>query len=478
MGEHFGIPVPHLSHQLNALIQFLLTTPILLISYQFYSRGLITVIKTKAANMDTLIAIGTGSAYFYSMFESIRIWIVPNSIKSPDFYFETAGLLLTFILLGKWLEAAAKGKTSKGIQAILALQSKTATVIRNDQEIEIPVEDVVINDHVIVKPGEKIPVDGVVIKGYSSVDESMITGESIPVEKTTGDKVTGATINKTGTFRFKAERIGMETTLSQIVKLVEEAQGSKAPIQKLADQVAAYFVPAVIFIALLASFIWLFTGAKLTFVMMVFIAVLIISCPCALGLATPTAVMMATGLGAKNGILIKSAEALQMLEKVDTVVFDKTGTLTKGDQKVKDIVPFGNYFEEKIIRYAVSLEKTSEHPLAEAIISKANESGIEPEKIEHFEAKPGMGVTGILEDKKINLGNRKLFEELSFSLSDYEDEIVKYENEGKTVMILGIGDEIAGIISVADTLKTDAQNTVTALSRMGKEVYMITESPE
>jgi len=471
MGEHIGIPVSNLSLKTNALFQFLLTTPIIIAGYQFYTNGILTLFRTKTANMDTLVAIGTGTAYLYSLYNGFSIWIFNQKAL---LYFEVAGLLVTFILLGKWLEALARGRTSKAIQELLSLQPKTATVIRNNSEITISVDEVAVDDQVIVKPGERIPVDGIVIEGYSAVDESMLTGESLPAEKSPGDHVIGATINKTGTFTFLAKKIGKDTALAQIIELVEKAQGSKAPIQKLADRVSAYFVPTVIIIAILASVIWLIVGMEINFVLSIFVAVLIISCPCALGLATPTAVIVATGLGAKKGILFKSAEALQSMHKIDSIVFDKTGTLTKGELHVKEIISLSTETKEEVMKYAASLEKTSEHPLAEAILKEAEEMGVGLEKVEEFNASPGKGVTGKIGDINITLGNRKLFEEMNISLSDFEDRLEKLESQGKTVVIIGVNGEVIGAITIADNVKVSSRETISELLKMGIEVAMIT----
>ena len=359
MGPHIGLPIGAFFETHLALIQFILTTPIMLIGYQFFTRGITAVIKTKTATMDTLVAIGTGAAYIYSLFVSIMIWTGNPNFSNDLLYYEVAGILIAFILLGKYLEAVAKGKTSEAIKKLMGLQAKTATVIRKGKEETIPVEEVVVGDIILVKPGQKIPVDGVLVEGHSSVDESMITGESIPVEKSKGSKVIGSTINKTGSFKFKATKIGKDTALAQIVKLVEQAQGSKAPIQELADKISAYFVPIVMIIAVVATIIWASLGFGFLFSFTIFVAVLIIACPCALGLATPTAVMVGTGLGAEHGILIKSATALQTAHKVNTIVFDKTGTLTKGEPKVTDVIALGKVKQDDVLKYAAMVEKDS-----------------------------------------------------------------------------------------------------------------------
>lgn len=475
MGGHLGLPMDKISLKTNALIQLLLTTPIIIAGYQFYTKGFLAVIRTKSANMDTLVAMGTGAAYIYSLFNSIQIWLFS---RETHVYYEVAGLLITFILLGRWLEALAKKRTSNSLKTLLGLQTRTATVLRENIESQIPVEEVLIGDLVIVKPGEKIPVDGIVKEGYSSVDESMITGESIPVEKIKASPVTGGTINKTGTFTFEARRVGCDTSLARIISLVEQAQASKAPIQKVADLVASYFVPIVIIIAFISAIIWLVQGKEMSFALMIFISVLIISCPCALGLATPTAVMVATGLGAQKGILFKNAEALQMMQKIDTLVFDKTGTLTKGDLEVKDIISLSKNSEIEILQYAASIENVSEHPLAEAILKKAVDRNCTIEKIEEFEALPGMGVTGKIGGKKILLGNRKLFQKNGIQIDSIENKLSEFENQGKTVMILGIDDLIDALITVSDSIKPDAPEMVAKLGIMNKELYMITGDNE
>ncbi|RMF54616.1 copper-translocating P-type ATPase [Candidatus Woesearchaeota archaeon] len=474
MAPHIGISIPEFFEKNMALIQFILTTPILLVGHQFYTRGFLAVVKTKSATMDTLVAVGTGAAYLYSLFVSIMIWLGNKGFGNDQLYFEVAGILITFILLGKYLEAVAKGKTSQAIKKLLSLQAKTAVVVRGGKEVEIPIEEVVVGDIVLVKPGEKIPVDGIIIDGCSSVDESMITGESIPVEKTKGDKVIGATINKAGSFRFKATKVGSDTALAQIIKLVEEAQGSKAPIQALADKISAYFVPTVVVIALLSFFAWLLLGFGFGFALTAFVAVLIIACPCALGLATPTAVMVGTGLGAEHGILIKSASALQTAHKLDTVVFDKTGTLTQGKPKVTDIIPFGKLSADELIKYAAIIEKRSEHPLGEAIVAEAKQKNIKVSDAESFLSVTGKGVKARFEGKTLLLGNRSLMAESKISVQEHEERIKSLEQEGKTVMIIAINNKVAGLIAVADTLKEHSKEAVKELQRMGKEVIMIT----
>jgi len=457
-----------------ALIQLALATPVILAGSVFYSRGILALAKTKTATMDTLVAIGTGTAYIYSIIISIFIWLGKPGYTEMDLYYEVAALLIAFILLGKYLEANAKGKTSEAIKKLLGLQAKTAIVIRNKKEIEIPIEEVQVNDILLVKPGQKIPVDGIIIKGYSAVDESMITGESIPVEKKMGDKVIGATINKTGSFTFKATKVGSETALAQIIKLVEQAQSSKAPIQKLADTISAYFVPTVVAISIISLITWLSLGHTIGFALTTFVAVLIIACPCALGLATPTAIMMGTAIAAEHGILIKSAEALQNAQHIQTFVFDKTGTLTKGKPEVTDIIAKSKFSQSDILKYAASLEKTSEHPLGESIVKKAQQQKIKLLEPTHFKAIIGKGLQAQINKQKILIGNRKILHDQNIAYHIYETELQQLEAQGKTVMILAIDRKIAGFIAVADTIKDSAKTMVEQLRKLGKEVIMIT----
>ncbi len=474
MGPHFGLALPGFILKNMALIQLLLTTPILMAGSQFYSRGILSLIKTGAATMDTLVAVGTGAAYIYSVFTSVAIWTGSGHYGRGDLYFEVAGLLITFILLGKWLEALARGRTSEAIKELMGLQPRTALVIREEEEVEIPVAEVEEGDVVIVKPGEKIPVDGRVIEGHSSVDESMITGESLPVEKRAGSEVIGATINKLGSFTFKVTRVGRDTALFQIIKLVEEAQGSKAPVQELADKISAYFVPAVVGIALAAFALWLLVGQPFIFALTIFIAVLIIACPCALGLATPTAVMVGTGLGARYGILIKTAGALQKACRVDTVVFDKTGTVTRGEPEVTDLISFSGGDDKELLKLAAGLENMSEHPLAEAIIKRGEKEGVLIPKVENFQARPGRGVEGRIEGAEVVMGNRRLMEEKRVAVAGAEDDISRLEKEGKTVMLLSKEEKLLGLVVAADTLKDFSREAVQELHRMGKKVLMIT----
>lgn len=463
--EWFGIMIPD-----KNIILLLLATPVQFVAgYRFY-KGALLSLKAKSASMDTLIAIGTSAAYFYSLF--VILFPGVNGLGG-EVYFETSAVLITFILLGKWLEAVTKGKASDAIKKLMGLQPKTATVIRNGKEMQIQIKNVMVGDMVVVKPGQKIPVDGIVVEGLSSVDESMITGESIPIEKKKNDKVIGGTFNKHGSFKFKATKVGRNMVLSQIIKMVEDAQGSKAPIQRLADKVSSYFVPAVMLIAIISFSAWYFVfGQAFVFSLGIFIAVLIIACPCALGLATPTAIIVGTGKGAENGILIKGAEALENAHKITTVVFDKTGTLTKGKPEVTDILATDKLNKKDILKYAAIAEKDSEHPLAEAINNKVKEEKLKIPAAEHFKAIPGYGIAAKY-GKDILLGNRKLMEKYKIRIEN-EEEINRLENEGKTVMILALNRKTVGLIAVADTLKEFSKKAVEKLHKMGKEVIMIT----
>ena len=474
MAQNFNLPIHMFIEQNMAVIQFILTTPIIIAGHQFFTRGFYAVVRNKSATMDTLVAIGTGTAYVYSIFVSIMIFSGNTNYSHDQLYYEIAGILIAFILLGRYLEAVAKGRTSQAIKKLLGLQAKTAIVLRNKKEMEISLEDVRLGDIVIVKPGQKVPVDGIIIEGHSSVDESMVTGESIPVEKKTGDSVVGATINKTGAFKFKAAKIGSDTFLAQIIKLVEEAQGSKAPIQHLADLISAYFVPAVIIVAILSSLIWYLLGNGFLFSLTIFVAVLIIACPCALGLATPTAVMVGTGLGAEKGILIKSAEALQKASKLDVIIFDKTGTLTKGEPKVTDIVKLNKLNENEILKLGAIVEKRSEHPLAEAIVNAAKSKKISVPDPKHFLSITGKGVEMEFNKKRYYLGNRRLMNDKKINIKRFEESIQKLENDGKTVMMLSDENDVLGLIAVADTLKEYSKDAVSILQKRGLDVIMIT----
>ena len=462
---------------MNLYVQFILTLPIqFYVGAQFY-KGFWAALKNKSADMNSLIAIGTSAAFIYSAIVTFLPSILGQSIEKAVYY-DTAAIIITLIILGRYLEAIAKSHTSDAIRKLIGLQAKTARVIRNRKEIVIPINEVVTGDIIIIKPGEKIPVDGIIMDGNTSVDESMITGESIPVEKRKGDIVIGATINKHGSFKFKATKVGKDTMLAQIIKLVEDAQSSKAPIQRLADKVSGIFVPIVVVISILTFIIWYFFGPApaFTFALVNFVSVLIIACPCALGLATPTAIMVGTGKGAEYGILIKNAEALETAHKVNTIIFDKTGTLTKGKPEVTDVIDITKNFNT--LKYAALLEKSSEHPLADAIVNKAKERRIKLGKISGFKAIPGHGVKGKYQGKSILLGNRKLMKDNKININKYENSIKKLEEEGKTVVILSVNKKLIGFIGVADTIKENARDTVRRLQRMKRQVVMMTGDNE
>lgn len=462
-------------------ISLLLALPVQFVLGAGFYKGAWSSLKMKTCNMDSLIAIGTSTAIFYSLFEFIRYVVTTGSVwapmgaKIPDLYFEVSVFLITFVLMGKWLEARAKGKTSDAIKKLMGLQAKTARVKRGEQTVDIAVEQVAHGDVVVVRPGEKVPVDGVITKGSSSIDESMLTGESIPVEKKEGDTVIGSTLNKNGSFEFTATKVGSETALAQIIRLIEDAQGSKAPIQAHADRISAWFVPAVIGIAVLAFVVWyFFLGASLSFALLAFVSVIVIACPCALGLGTPTAVMVGTGKGAEHGILIKGGEPLEATSHVNAVVFDKTGTLTKGKPEVTDIVSLSDMDEEELLAIAGSLEKTSEHPLAESIHAYAVEEGAGIRDANNFRAIPGHGVAGEIGGTEYFLGNRKLMDQLGLDLTKAERKLQRLEEGGKTAMLLACKERILGIIAAADVLKDTSLEAVQQLGKMNIQVYMIT----
>jgi Cu+-exporting ATPase len=465
------------------LLLFLLATPVHFIVGHDFFIGAYKALRNRNPNMDVLVAIGTSAAYFYS--------VAVTFTGVGSLYYTTAVSLMTFLILGRLLEAIAKGRTSAAIKKLMGLRAKTARIVRDGEEIEIPTEDVQVGDIVVVRPGEKIPVDGIVVEGYSGVDEKVITGESIPVEKKAGDEVVGATMNKTGMLKFKATKVGADTVLAQIIKLVEDALGSKAPIQTLVDAVAARFVPAVMVIATLSFLMWYFLGMGFIFALTIFIAVLIIACPCAMGLATPTAIMVGVGKGAENGILIKSGEALETVHKLQAIVFDKTGTLTKGEPEVTDIVTFTNlmnsprleqkfrnFNEKQLLQLAAVAEKNSEHPLGEAIVKRAIEKEIKVEDPEFFNALPGHGVEVKYKGKEILLGNRKLMKKNKIDMKFFEERMKSLEEDGKTAMLLAVDKKVAGIIAVADTLMEYSFEAVMTLQKMGLEVIMITGDNE
>ncbi|MBN1288116.1 MAG: copper-translocating P-type ATPase [Actinobacteria bacterium] len=463
-------------------VSFILATPVQFIAGAGFYRGAWSSFRMKTFNMDSLIAIGTSTAYFYSLANLVS-YVVSNKtvlgmdgMMVPGMYFETSAFLITFVLLGKWMEARAKGRTSDAIRKLMGMRAKTARVIREGATVDIPIDDVVHGDTVLVRPGEKVPVDGIITRGSSSIDESMVTGESIPVEKHAGDTVIGVTMNRAGSFEFEATKIGSETMLSQIIRLIEDAQGSKAPIQGFADRVAAKFVPAVLSIAAVTFTVWFFfLGASLAYALMAFTSVIVIACPCALGLATPTAIMVGTGKGAEYGVLIKGGEPLEIAEKIDTIVFDKTGTLTTGEPVVTDILTFNGFKESDVLRISASLERSSEHPLAEAVYGYAGESSVELDDVSGFEAVPGYGVKGTVIDETYYFGNRKLITDIvGLNLNVVIEEISKLEQEGKTVMILSGRQRVIGAVAVADTVKETSRDAVARLREMGIDIYMIT----
>jgi len=464
-----GIDV-HFLH--NAYFQLIIATPVqFIIGYRFYKNAYYAL-RAKSANMDVLIAMGTSAAYFYSLYNVFFQTDTMGGMK--DLYFESAAVIITLILLGKYLEAVAKGKTSDAIKKLIGLQAKTARVIRNDAEVDIPIEEVEIGDIVVVRPGEKVPVDGVITEGDSSIDESMLTGESLPVEKKQGDFVYGATINKFGTFKFKATKVGKDTVLSQIVKMVEEAQGSKAPIQKIADQVSGVFVPVVVGIAIVTFLGWYFIAGEITKAIVSAVSVLVIACPCSLGLATPTAIMVGTGKGAQSGILIKGGEYLETAYKLDAVVLDKTGTITKGKPEVTDVIELGGSVQKDLLRIAAIAEKRSEHPLGVAIYESGRSSSGDIPDPERFEAVPGRGVIAEIEGRLVLIGTRRLMQENNIDVGGIEPELAKLENDGKTAMLMAIDSKLEAIIAVADTLKESSREAIEELKEMGIDVYMIT----
>ena len=457
-----GIEIPYSSY-----ILFLLATPVqFIVGWDIY-KSAFSALRNKSANMDSLIAIGTSAAYFYSVYV---IFFQPMENQ----YFEAAAILITFVILGRYLEAIAKGKTSEAIKKLMNLSPKIATVIRNGKEQKISIDEVIVGDIIIVKPGEKVPVDGIIIEGQSAIDESMITGESMPVEKNKNDLVIGATINKHGSFKFKATKVGANSTLAQIIKLIEDAQGKKAPIQRFADKISSYFVPAVIAIAVIAFSIWYFiVGQTFSFALIIAVSILVIACPCALGLATPTAIMVGTGKGAEKGILIKGGDALETAHKLYAIVFDKTGTLTQGKPEVTNIITLGKVNENELLRLAASIEKNSEHPLAQAVVNKAIEKKLKLDDIKSFKAIPGQGVEGILKGKKIIVSKPEYAKNI-INIKVVENNIKELEEDGKTVVVLIYDRKVYGCIAIADTIREDSIQAVKDLQREMIFVYMIT----
>lgn len=476
MGHMVGLPLPNiLNPDLNPLnfviAQLALTIPVIVMGYKFYKVGFRTLIK-RNPNMDSLIAIGTAAAFIYGIYAFIKI-VGGEDHFVHQLYFESAAVIITLITLGKYFEARSKGKTSEAIKKLMGLTPKNALVERDGKEIVIPIEDVVVGDIIIVRPGERMPVDGVVVSGNTSVDESMLTGESIPVEKGVGDKIVGASINKFGSIKYRATKVGSDTVLAQIIKLVEEAQGSKAPISKLADVISGYFVPIVIILAIISSVLWFIFKKDLEFALTIFISVLVIACPCALGLATPTAIMVGTGKGAENGVLIKSGEALETAHKIDVIVFDKTGTITEGKPVVTDIIT-ETLKEDELLAIAASSEKASEHPLGEAIVNEATKRGLELKEVSSFRAIPGAGIAVEIEDMDVLLGNLKLMNDNNINLNSFENHARELADMGKTPMYIAINKKIAGIIAVSDVVKENSKLAISKLQQMGIKVAMIT----
>ena len=488
LSDIFKFSMPAIIEENALIIQFALSTLVIFAGRSIWKTGLLGIVKLNPG-MDSLIFLGTAVAYFYSLFISATKIFNFSTQFSGYLYYDSAAFILIFILLGRYLESLTKGRTSEAIKKLINLGAKEATIIKNGKEIKIPIEKVAIGDIVLVKPGEKIPVDGLITEGYSSVDEKVITGEGLPIEKKKGDLVIGATVNQTGILRFKAEKVGGDTILAQIVRIVEESLGSKAKYQVLADKIAYYFVPLVIIIALAAFTFWIIAGQTVVFAVSVMITVMIIACPCALGLATPTAIVMGTGLAAQRGILIKDVNALEKAQKLNIVVFDKTGTLTKGEPVVTDVIVNGkekiengnvetrhaaSKEDREILRIAASVEKNSEHPLAQAIVEKAKDENIELQKVDKFKVIPGKGVIATMASKNVFLGTKKLMLENDLDVSSIDKELEKLENQGKTVVILAQEKDILGLIAIADTLKDHAKETVESLHKLKKKVFIIT----
>ena len=467
--------VPKVLH--HPWLQLALTTPVEFWCGGSFFRNAWKSLKRRTATMDTLIALGTGTAYFYSLFVTLFPDLFISQGLEIHVYYEVAALVVTLILLGRFLEHRARGKTSEAIHKLMGMQAKTARVIRGGLEMDVPIDEVIVNDLILVRPGEKIPVDGKVVDGNSTVDEAMVTGESVAVRKQLGDEVIGATINKTGSFKFKATRVGKDTFLAQIVKLVQEAQGSKAPIQRLADQVTGWFVPTVILIAIFTFIIWFSITGNFTLAMMTMVGVLIIACPCALGLATPTSVMVGTGKGAENGILIKSAESLELAHKINTIVLDKTGTLTQGKPTVTDFVTIkgtANGNELQLLKLAASVEQNSEHPLGEAVVNYTINQAVSLADVKNFLAIVGSGVQGIVYDNLVQVGTQRWFTELGIDTDILKPHQSRWEGEGKTVIWLAVNGNLEAIMAIADGLKPSSLTAVKALQKLGLEVVMLT----
>ena len=473
-----GLPIPFIPMWLHhPLLQLVLTTPVLFWAGRSFYINAWKALKRHTATMDTLVAIGTGAAYLYSLFPTFSPqWFISQGLK-PDVYFEAASVIVALLLLGRLLENRAKGQTSEAIRSLMGLQAKTARVIRNGREVDIPIAEVVLEDVILVRPGEKIPVDGEIIDGSSTIDEAMVTGESVPVKKQPGDEVIGATINKTGSFKFRATRVGKDTFLAQIVKLVQQAQGSKAPIQRLADRVTGLFVPVVIAIAIATFVIWYNIMGNVTMALITTVGVLIIACPCALGLATPTSIMVGTGKGAENGILIKGADSLELAHKLQTVVLDKTGTITQGKPTVTEFITINgtaNGNELKLLRLAASVERNSEHPLAEAVVQYAQSQGVELTDSREFEAHAGSGVQGYVSNQWVQIGTHRWMNELGIDTSSLQQPWDRLEYLGKTVIWIAVNGKVEGIMGIADAVKPSSVVAIRTLQKMGLEVVMLT----
>lgn len=466
------VPIPALPWFTWGVWLFIIVTPVQFIGGWSFYKGSWDAIRTRRINMDFLIALGTTVAYFYSVIVVFFPDILPIKVVERDVYFEVSAVIIAFVLFGKYMEEIIKTKSSAAVRKLLDLAPQFAHVLRGGIETDIPAENIMVDETVIVKPGEKIPSDGVVIEGSSTVDESMLTGESMPVEKKRGAPVIGGTLNHNGVFHFNATRVGLDTTLAQIIRLVEEAQSSTAQIQRIADKATAYFVPAVVGIAFIAFFGWWAAG-NLPQGLLASIAVLIISCPCALGVATPAALIVGVGKGAEAGILIRGAEILERAQQLDTVVFDKTGTLTKGEPNVTDIVTFKNINEGELLKYAAAIETGSEHPLGEAIVREAQKRYIELPKPESINAEPGHGISGVIEGKKVMLGNRRLFHNAGMDILMAEDTLTQFERDGKTAMLVSIDEKVMGVVAVADTLKPEAKEAIAALQTSHIEVILL-----
>lgn len=482
MGSMIGLPSPsflgHMAHPLVfVLSQLLLTLPAVWIGRGFYQRGFRNLIK-RHPNMDSLIAVGTSAAFFYSLYSVSQVFLGYHPFVH-QLYFESVAVIITLVLLGKYLESSAKGRTSQAIQSLLELVPSQATVIRYGEAVTIDTDDIRVGDIIRIKPGERMPVDGLVTEGQTFVDESMMTGESVPIEKKVGDTITSATINQNGSVDYQATRVGSDTTLAQIVRLVEEAQGSKAPIAALADKISLYFVPIVLSLATLSALGWYFlAGESLSFSLSIFIAVLVIACPCALGLATPTAIMVGTGKGAENGILIKSGQALEAAYQLDTIVLDKTGTITVGKPSLTDLLPLGDLNRSDLLRLIASAEQHSEHPLAQAILGAAEEEEFDLLPVSHFEAMVGRGLAAQVEGKHILVGNESLMKEKNIDSSAFQEQLLELSQEGKTAMFVAIDGQLAGILAVADEMKSSSLSAVQELQSMGLEVIMLTGDRE